>query len=205
MNTHIQAMKNALTGYYNAAKDAEAKADQARKMYQPDVAAEQVRKIDAELLVKKQAAIDTITDAKDKGIESARRWGALDGSKIDDGDMKLLKFDLSPEQFEAMVERHKKNGTMCFILAQYAEKHNRQETTPGEYGLTGRLNPLIIPTVENKINAYTKFAESAIGAIENMGGYGWGKGVDSPIIESSVKNFGTPNPMNYALLEALEG
>ena len=93
---------------------------------------------------------------------------------------------------------------MCFILAQYAEKHNRQETKPGEFGLTGRLNPLIIPTVEEKINAYTKFAENAISTIENMTGYGWGKGVGSPAIESSVKNFGNPNPMNYALLEAIE-
>lgn len=205
MNTYIQSMKNALTSYHNAAKEAEAKAEQARKTYQPDVAAEQVKKIDAELLTKKQEAIDAITDAKDRGIEAAKRWGALDGSKINDGDMKLLKFDLSPEQFEAMVDRNRNNGTMCFILGQYAEKHNREETTPGEYGLTGRLNPLIIPTVENKVNAYTKLAESAIGTIENMGGYGWGKGTNSVFVESAVKNFGTPNQANYALFEALEG
>ena len=93
---------------------------------------------------------------------------------------------------------------MCFILAQYAEKHNRQETKPGEFGLTGRLNPLIIPTVEEKINAYTKFAESAISTIDNMTGFGWCKGVCNPVIESSVKNFGEPNPINYALLEAIE-
>lgn len=204
MNTYIQSMKNALTGYYNTAKAYESKVSQAKQRYQPDVAAEEIKKLDAVLEADKQSAIESIIESKDKAIEAARRWGALDGNKIDDGDMKLLKFDLSPEQFEAMVERHRKNGTMCFILAQYAEKHNRQETKPGEFGLTGRLNPLIIPTVDEKIKAYTKFAESAISTINNMTGYGWGKGVSSPVIESSVKNFGEPNPMNYALLEALE-
>lgn len=204
MNTYIQSMKNVLNNFYNAAKTYNDKVAQAGERYKPDVAAEEVKKLDAQLEADKRAAIDAITEAKDKGIEAAKRWGALDGDKINDGDMKLLKFDLSPEQFEAMVERHKKNGTMCFILAQYAEKHNRQETKPGEFGLTGRLNPLIIPTVEEKINAYTKFAESAISTIDNMTGYGWGKGVGSPAIESSVKNFGSPNPMNYALLEAIE-
>lgn len=204
MNTYLQSMKNVLTNYYNAAKSYEEKEAQAKQRYQPDVAAEEIKKLDAALEADKRAAIGAITEAKDKAIEAARRWGALDGSKIDDGDMKLLKFDLSPEQFEAMVERHKKNGTMCFILAQYAEKHNRQETKPGEFGLTGRLNPLIIPTVEEKINAYTKFAESAISTIDNMTGFGWGKGVGNPVSENSVKNFGEPNPINYALLEAIE-
>lgn len=89
-------------------------------------------------------------------------------------------------------------------MAQYAEKHNRQEIKPGGFGLTGCLNPLIIPTVEEKINAYTRFAESAISTIDNMTGYGWGRGVGNPVIESSVKNFGEPNPINYALLEAIE-
>ena len=204
MNTYLQSMKNVLTNYYNAAKTYEEKVAQAKQRYQADVAAEEIKKLDAALETDKRAAIDAITEAKDKAIEAARRWGALDGSKIDDGDMKLLKFDLSPEQFEAMVERHKKNGTMCFILAQYAEKHNRKETTPGEYGLTGRLNTLVIPTVDEKIKAYERFAESAISTINNMTGYGWGKGVGNPVIESSVKNFGDPNPLNYTLLEAIE-
>lgn len=204
MNTYIQSMKNVLNNFYNAAKTYNDKVAQAGERYKPDVAAEEVKKLDAQLEADKRAAIDAITEAKDKGIEAAKRWGALDGDKINDGDMKLLKFDLSPEQFEAIVDRNRNNGTMCFILAQYAEKHNRQETKPGEFGLAGRLNPLIIPTVEEKINAYTKFAESAISTIDNMTGYGWGKGVGSPAIESSVKNFGNPNPMNYALLEAIE-
>lgn len=205
MNQYIQTMKNALTSYYNAAKAAEASKEQARQRYQPEVAAQEIRKLESSLEAQKRATISAITEAKDKAVEATYRWGALDGSKIDDGDMKLLKFDLSPEQFEALVNKHKRNGTMCFILAQYAEKHNRQETKPGEFGSVGRLNTLIIPSVENKIAAYKKFAESAIGTVENMDGYGWGQGVDSPVIESAVKNFGTPNPMNSAWLEALEG
>ena len=204
MNQYIQTMKNALTSYYNAAKAAEASKEQARQRYQPEVAAQEIRKLESSLEAQKRATISAITEAKDKAVEATYRWGALDGSKIDDGDMKLLKFDLSPEQFEALVNKHKRNGTMCFILAQYAEKHNRQETKPGEFGLTGRLNTLVIPTVDEKIKAYERFAESAISTINNMTGYGWGKGVGNPVIESSVKNFGDPNPLNYALLEAIE-
>lgn len=205
MNTYIQSMKNVLNNFYNVAKTYNDKVAQAGERYKPDVAAEEVEKLDAQLEADKRAAIAAITEAKDKGIEAARRWGVLDGDKINDGDMKLLKLDLSPEQFEAIVDRNRSNGTMCFILKQYAEKHNRQETKPGEFGLTGRLNLIIIPTVDEKIKAYTKFAESAISTIDNMTGYGWGKGVGNPVIESSVKNFGEPNPMNSALLEVLGG
>lgn len=201
MNTYIQAMKKAMEDYYRAANDAMQKTMKARQIYQQDVAEEEASKYWNDLVNKKDAAIDAVVSAKDKGIAEAKRWGMLDGSKINDGDVKLLKYNLSSEQFESLVERYKNNGTMCFILLQYAEKQNREETTPGEYGMVGRLNPLIIPSVENKIRAYEFFAKSALSTIENIGG----DGMSSVVVEHAVKNFGTPNTMNYQHLEALGG
>ena len=152
-----------------------------------------------------QELYDIITEAKDKGIEAARRWGVLDGDKINDGDMKLLKLDLSPEQFEAIVDRNRSNGTMCFILKQYAEKHAKHEMKDDEIPMWNSLAAVEVPTVDEKIKAYNTFAKNAIGIIQNMTGYGWGRGVDGFGVESSVKGFGEPNQMNYKLLEVLGG
>lgn len=203
MNRYLQEMKNALSGFYNKAKEYERNVEQARQRYQPDIAAEEIKKFDSSLEADKRAAINTITDAKDQGIQAAQRWAALDGSNIDDGDMKLLKFDLSPDQFAALVDKHRNNGTMCFILKQYAEKHSRQEQKDDEFLAWDSLSSVDIPTVEEKIKAYNRFAESAIATVNNMTGYGWGKGVSNPVIEGSVKNFGTPNQFNYKWLEVL--
>ena len=205
MNTYIQSMKNVLNNFYNAAKTYNDKVAQAGERYKPDVAAEEVKKLDAQLEADKRAAIDAITEAKDKGIEAAKRWGALDGDKINDGDMKLLKFDLSPEQFEAIVDRNRSNGTMCFILKQYAEKHAKHEMKDDEIPMWNSLAAVEVPTVDEKIKAYNTFAKNAIGIIQNMTGYGWGRGVDGFGVESSVKGFGVPNEINHKLLEVLEG
>lgn len=131
----------------------------------------------------------------------------LDGDKIKDGDMKLLKFDLSPEQFESIVNRNKNNGTMCFILKQYAEKHEKHETKDDAIPAWNSLAfaAVEVPTVDEKIMAYNAFAESAISIIQIITESGWGRGVDGLGVEISVKGFGEPNPMNRKLLEVLEG
>lgn len=204
MNTYLQSMKNALSSYYTAAKTYEEKAERAKQLYQADVAANEIKKLDEELEAQKWSAIDSITEAKDKAVEAARRWGSLDGNKIDDGDMKLLEFDLSPEQFAAMVERHKKNGTMCFILFQCGNAHNRKHEKDGEFDLANHYDTSSIPTAEKKIDAYTKFAESAIDTVKNIRGIGLGQGVSSPILQNIVKTFGEPNQLNYNLLEMID-
>ena len=131
----------------------------------------------------------------------------MDGDKIKDGDMKLLKFDLSPEQFESIVNRNKNNGTMCFILKQYAEKHEKHETKDDAIPAWNSLAfaAVEVPTVDEKIMAYNAFAESAISIIQIITESGWGRGVDGLGVEISVKGFGEPNPMNRKLLEVLEG
>lgn len=204
MNTYLQEMKNALTGYYNAARACEGKAQEARQIYQQDVASGVIEKLYAQLEYKKGEAIGTINEVREKAIEAANRWGVLDGGKINDGDMKLLKFDISPDQFETIVNRNKNNGTMCFILNQYVQKHDRDEADPTEFHLCGRLSRVVIPTVEGKINAYNSFADSAISYIHNMSGNDWEFGVNSPITQSAVERFGEPNGVNDELLEMIE-
>ena len=181
--------------------------NKANQWYKSDVAAKEIKRLDEQLETEKRAAIDAITEAKDKGIESAKRWGVLDGDKIKDGDMKLLKFDLSPEQFESIVNRNKNNGTMCFILKQYAEKHEKHETKDDAIPAWNSLAfaAVEVPTVDEKIKAYNAFAESAISIIQIITESGWGRGVDGLGVEISVKGFGEPNPMNRKLLEVLEG
>ena len=203
MNAYLQTMKNALVGYYNAAKTCEGKAQQARQIYQQDAASEAIGRLYRQLEADKTAAIDAINEARNKGIEAAQSWGALDGSKINDGDMKLLKFDLSPEQFEAIVQRNRGNGTMCSILKQYAEKHAKHEKKEDEVPAWNTLAMTDVPTTEAKIQAYNSFADSAIASIHNMSGNDWEFGVNSPITQASVERFGEPNVLNDKLLEAI--
>ena len=205
MNTYVKKMREELEAFYKKAVDHENNVNKANQRYKADVAAKEIQRLDEQLETEKRAAIDAITEAKDKGIEAAIRWGALDGDKINDGDMKLLKFDLSPEQFESIVDRNKNNGTMCFILKQYAEKHAKHEMKDDEIPAWNSLAAVEIPTVDEKVKAYNALAESAIGIIQNISGYGWGRGVNGFGVESSVKGFGEPNQMNYKLLEVLGG
>lgn len=205
MNTYVKKMREALGAFYEKAVDHETNVNKANQRYKADVAAKEIQRLNDQLETEKRAAINAITEAKDKGIESAKRWGVLDGDKINDGDMKLLKFDLSPEQFEAIVNRNKSNGTMCFILKQYAEKHKKHEAKDDEILAWNSLAAVEVPTVDEKIKAYNAFAASAISLVQIITESGWGRGVDGLGVEISVKGFGEPNQMNYKLLEVLEG
>ena len=203
MNSYIKQMKDTIEKYYGIAKEYAANVENARNTYRDDFAAEAIKRLDAEMEAKKQSAIETILKVKDSAIESAKKWGELDGNKLNDGDMKLLKLDLTPDQFQSIVDRNKNNGTMCFVLKQYADKHAKYEQKEEEIPKWNAFSSIEVPTTEGKIKAYTKLAESAIAIIQNMTGYGWGQGVGNPIIESSAKNFGEPNAGNYMLYEMI--
>lgn len=201
MNTYLQEMKNALTGYYNAARSCAQKAQEARQMYRDDIASETIKKLYAQLEVNKAASINTINEVREKAIEAANRWGVLDGSKLNDGDMKLLKLDLSAEQFQAIVNRNKNNGTMCHALAQYARKHGAAEAGQADSNIFDNLSSVVIPTVEGQITAYNKFADSAISIIRGMGEHE--KEFGQGLTEFLVENFGKPDGANRKLLEMI--
>lgn len=52
-------------------------------------------------------------------------WNSADGSKIDEGDLKLLAsdFHLNQKQFQQLCDKHRNNATMLQMLAEYSEKH----------------------------------------------------------------------------------
>ena len=205
MNRHLAAMKTIIDGFWGVAKSNEEKKERVRAQFREDIAAEQVKQLENDTQTRAQLAKDAINEELHEALAEVERWGELDGAKINDNDMKLLKLDLSPEQFAQIVERNRNNGTMCFILKQYAEKHARAEKKDDEIPMWNNLASVEVPTVDEKIKAYNIFAENAIGIIQNITGYGWGRGVDGFGVESSVKGFGEPNQINYKLLEVLGG
>lgn len=63
--------------------------------------------------------------------EAVDKWNTADGSKLDEGDLKLLQadFHFDPAQFQALCDKHRDNATMLQLLAEYGEKHR-------DWGLT---------------------------------------------------------------------
>ena len=83
----------------------------------------------AELQRRKDRAV---IDANVK-IEEIRReheaavnaWDALDGSKFDEGDAKLLQLcdRMTAKQFQQLCTKHRENSVMLGLLADFAERH----------------------------------------------------------------------------------
>lgn len=122
----VKDLKDVLSAYYRKYEKKQAEIEKARKLYQPEVAKEQIGRIEAAFRSEKEAVMDEVSALRDRAVTQIASWGKLDGMKINEGDSRLLKYDLNQEQFERIVERNKGNGTMCFILSQYAEKQNRK-------------------------------------------------------------------------------
>jgi hypothetical protein len=205
MNTYIQQMKNVLNNYYKAVQTTAGKIREARRVYLPPEAQIQVDRFNAQLAKDRDAAKAAITEARDKGIAEVEAWTRLDGSKITE-DAKLLKFDLDQKQFDDLVSRYKSNGTMCYLLGQYAAEHNAQlaKEHPGEFNPKGYLNRMIIPPAENKIKAYEVFYSSAMSTIGSMEGPGFGEGPASPMVKASVEMFGEAGALSAPYLAVLE-
>lgn len=53
-------------------------------------------------------------------------WDALDGSKIDEGDAKLLQLcdKMTVQQFQQLCTKHRENSVMLKLLADYAERRS---------------------------------------------------------------------------------
>lgn len=99
------------------------------RLNQGEIAEQQHLKAAAELRQRKAAAVADANVA----IEKIRReheaavnaWDALDGSKIDEGDAKLLQLcdRMTAKQFQALCDKHSENATMSKLLADFAERH----------------------------------------------------------------------------------
>lgn len=99
------------------------------RLNQGEIAEQQHLKAAAELRQRKAAAVADANIA----IEGIRReheaavnaWDALDGSKIDEGDAKLLQLcdRMTAKQFQQLCTKHRENSVMLGLLADFAERH----------------------------------------------------------------------------------
>lgn len=203
MNVYLSRMKKALEAAHAAALQGEQKIDELQRTYRADFAAPEVEKVEASLDKAKASAKDEIIRIKDEGVIAAKRWGQLDGKAIDDADVKLLKYDLNADQLQQLIDKHRNNGTMCFILGEYVKKKREKDPEKDFFSAAGL--PVSVPSAEEKEKALEWFASAAIGYIDSLYGNGWGKGANNEMLQSAVKRFAEPNPANYAFLEALGG
>lgn len=66
--------------------------------------------------------IEAIRQQHEKAVNA---WNALDGSKIDHDDAKLLQLcdRMTSQQFQQLCTKHSSNSTMLKLLADYADRH----------------------------------------------------------------------------------
>ena len=192
------AIKEALQKYLASARMAQAKQEEAKRIYQEEVARQECKKISDWLDGEREAASFAIEAERNRRARALDAWKRLDGAKLT-SDIGLLNNDLvTAEQFPEMVERYKDNWTMLSALSKYADRRNeqlRKEIGSGQSsypGIDRKLFPVgIIPTPESKaeqINKTANTAYSVINMIDN-GFMGYGGGANSPMVEAAVNGF----------------
>lgn len=157
MNKHLTDMKNTVTKFYNSMQKAKADIAKNNETYLPEIAKEANEKIESDLHALERAAEAEIDKIGQEAVADVERWKSLSGKEIDDADLKLLQgaFKLKKEDIDALVLKHKDNGTMIRAIGDYAEAHNIVA---------------MIPTPEAKIKAYSIAAGDAkntLGHIED--------------------------------------
>lgn len=202
---HVDKMAAAVKKYFAEAQIAQQKMKRNSEIYQAEFAEPENEKVMTQLRTARQAAEEAITAAQESGRAEALAWGKLDGSKLTK-DADLLKFDISPEQYDDLVERYKGNGTMSTLLFDYGQKMNEKQREKG----TSRsmpekvYNTWNIPTAEKKAEVYDKFANGAYGILNRIDSPGtFGGGTDSQMLKLAVETFGQPDGTSAHLFELL--
>lgn len=202
---HVDRMAVAVKKYFAEAEIAQQKMKRNSEIYTAEFAEPENEKVKQQLRIARQAAENAIAEAREAGRAEALRWGELDGSKLTD-DAKLLQFDISPEQFADLVARHKNNGTMASLLKQYGDRMNDKQKEKNDFGKMPEkfYSTAGIPTVEQKQDAYDRFAMGAktmLAQIDSPGTFGGG--TDSQMLKMAVDSFGTPSSYNQHLFDLL--
>ena len=203
---HVDKMAAAVKRYYSEAVIAQQKIRRNNEIYMKQFAEPENEKIMAQLQAARQTAEEAITAAQEGGRAEALAWGKLDGSKITD-DAKLLQFDLSPEQFDDLVQKHKNNGTMTTLLHDYGEKMNAKYRE--NEGVTGSMPTKVydtwnLPTADRKAEAIDKFSAGARDLLARIDSPGtFGGGTDSEMLKLAIASFGQPTGTSAALFELL--
>lgn len=196
---NITRMKNALKTFLDASADAAKEIKRNNEIYQHDAALEANRIVAARRNTAKDAARAEIEAAAAAGKAKAEAWGRMDGAKITE-DAKLLQFSMTPEQFKELVERHRGNGTMIHLLAQYGAEQN-EKNDASLYQHTEKYFPVAeLPTLEKKLEAYEKFRGYALQLLPRIVEH-----PELPAIVEEVDNFGVRHPGTPSpLLDAIE-
>ena len=199
MNKYIEEMRKALVEFYNTQKRINAERADAMKKY----AHEFQEGVLNRLMEESGAACDNarykIEKAKADALASIEAWARLVGSKLTD-DARLLKYDLPPAQFYELAKKYKNNGTMCFVLAQYAENKNQEKESPNSFGW---LDTSLVPTRESLQAAYQYFYDNAITKLESLYDGNQTPFITFEMMESGTKNFGAEAPSNIQYINVL--
>ena len=196
---NIARMKKALQQFQQAAKKAADEIARNSEVYQHDAALEANRIVAARRNTAKDAARAEIEAAAAAGKAKAEAWGRMDGAKITE-DAKLLQFSMTPEQFKELVERHRGNGTMIHLLAQYGAEQN-EKNGASLYQHTEKYFPVAeLPTLEKKLEAYEKFRGYALQLLPRIEEHPDLSGIIEEVDNFGVRHPGTPEP----LLDAIE-
>ena len=187
MNENLRKMRAALANYHKTALAAEKQIKQISEEMKPDLARVRIEEIRANVAAAKLTAIDQISAAAKKGKADAEEWGTLKPSDLTD-DIKILQsgIRLSQKEYDILCKKYQNNGSMSRVLGEYADQRNRENKN----GIDGLLLNIHLATVEKKAEPWNKLKLSAENIIENIDGYGFGRGADNPIVSQSVEQFG---------------
>lgn len=196
---NITKMRNALKTFLEASADAAKEIKRNNEIYQHDAALEANRIVAARRNTAKDAARAEIEAAAAAGKAKAEAWGRMDGAKITE-DAKLLQFSMTPEQFKELVERHRGNGTMIHLLAQYGTEQN-EKNGASLYQHVEKYFPVAeLPTLAKKIESYDKFRGYALQLLPRIEEHPDLSGIIEEVDNFGVRHPGTPSP----LLDAIE-
>ena len=108
---------------------------------------------------------------------------------------------MNPAQFQTLVQKYKSNPTMLQLLAQYGEKRNQESGSFNSVWGYGRpdgparkfehFDVSGLPSAEKMQKEIDKYAGAALTLVDRIGDTDhYGTGPNSPIVQSSVENFG---------------
>lgn len=198
MNEQLNTMRKALLNYKKAVDEANENMALNKQYFQQDKLEEANKPIKDKLEKARKQAEATIRKAQEDGRAKVRAWGKLDGDKIT-SDAKLLDYGVTPEQFGELVTRYEDNGTMLTLLKTYADKKNADKGKGGPY-----YDATMIPSVQERENAYDAFASSALDLLSNLSGKDdFFMGANSPMTQTAVEKFGEETGFNTNLISLL--
>lgn len=167
MNQYVAKMKTAISNYHGKAKAAEAEIERAYSLYQREPAEREEQRIRDRLAKDRKTAEAEIDAACCDALDAVRAWGTLDGARMTD-DVKLLDVGVTPQQFDALVDKYQDNYTMLNALHRYADNANREATRDAHGFPTTYYNTGKIPTPEAKSAAWEKVYNGALSMLSSL-------------------------------------